>query len=68
MVDAESRPTFKELVDEFTKMSHDPGRYLVVPVCAYTFIYYLESLFIYRLRERTASTYNLISTFLDYIL
>ena len=56
MVDAESRPTFKELVDEFTKMSHDPGRYLVVPVCTYTFIYYLESLFTDRVRQSTAST------------
>ena len=32
MLDAESRPSFKELGDEFAKMSRDPGRYLVIPV------------------------------------
>ena len=31
MLDAESRPPFKELAEEFTKMSRDPGRYLVIP-------------------------------------
>jgi len=31
MLDAESRPGFKELADEFTKMARDPGRYLVIP-------------------------------------
>lgn len=31
MLDAESRPTFKELADEFAKMARDPGRYLVIP-------------------------------------
>ena len=30
MLDAESRPSFKELADEFAKMSRDPGRYLVI--------------------------------------
>ncbi|CAD6211930.1 GSCOCG00003904001-RA-CDS [Cotesia congregata] len=30
MLDAESRPTFKELADEFAKMSRDPGRYLAI--------------------------------------
>lgn len=30
-VDPEARPTFKELVDEFSKMARDPGRYLVIP-------------------------------------
>ena len=30
MVDAASRPNFQELVEEFTKMSKDPGRYLVI--------------------------------------
>jgi len=32
MVDADSRPTFTELYAEFSKMSKDPGRYLVIPV------------------------------------
>lgn len=30
MLDAESRPTFKELAEEFAKMARDPGRYLVI--------------------------------------
>ncbi|KAF5302681.1 hypothetical protein FQA39_LY10177 [Lamprigera yunnana] len=30
MLDAESRPGFKELADDFTKMTRDPGRYLVI--------------------------------------
>ncbi|XP_059470007.1 epidermal growth factor receptor isoform X2 [Neocloeon triangulifer] len=30
MIDADSRPAFKELADEFAKMSRDPGRYLVI--------------------------------------
>ncbi|KAG1701737.1 Epidermal growth factor receptor [Nymphon striatum] len=31
MLDAESRPSFKELAEEFGKMTQDPVRYLVVP-------------------------------------
>ena len=31
MLDAESRPGFKELAEEFAKMSRDPGRFLVIP-------------------------------------
>lgn len=30
MIDAESRPSFAELMSEFAKMSRDPGRYLVI--------------------------------------
>jgi len=30
MLDAESRPTFTELANEFSKMARDPGRYLVI--------------------------------------
>ncbi|XP_013383048.1 epidermal growth factor receptor isoform X1 [Lingula anatina] len=30
MLDAESRPSFKELHEEFSKMARDPGRYLVI--------------------------------------
>ncbi|XP_015515202.1 epidermal growth factor receptor isoform X1 [Neodiprion pinetum] len=30
MLDAESRPSFKELADDFAKMSRDPGRYLAI--------------------------------------
>jgi len=32
MLDAESRPSFYELAEEFAKMARDPGRFLVVPV------------------------------------
>ncbi len=31
LLDAEARPTFADLVKEFTKMAADPGRYLVIP-------------------------------------
>ncbi|XP_063244948.1 epidermal growth factor receptor isoform X2 [Bacillus rossius redtenbacheri] len=31
MLDAESRPSFKELAEEFARMAQDPGRYLVIP-------------------------------------
>ncbi|XP_046377160.1 epidermal growth factor receptor-like isoform X2 [Haliotis rufescens] len=30
MLDADSRPSFKELAEEFAKMARDPGRYLVI--------------------------------------
>lgn len=30
MLNAESRPSFRELADEFAKMARDPGRYLVI--------------------------------------
>uniref|UniRef100_A0A671L546 Receptor protein-tyrosine kinase n=1 Tax=Sinocyclocheilus anshuiensis TaxID=1608454 RepID=A0A671L546_9TELE len=30
MIDAESRPRFRELIAEFTKMARDPSRYLVI--------------------------------------
>uniref|UniRef100_A0A8C2J002 Receptor protein-tyrosine kinase n=1 Tax=Cyprinus carpio TaxID=7962 RepID=A0A8C2J002_CYPCA len=30
MIDAESRPRFRELISEFTKMARDPPRYLVI--------------------------------------
>ena len=32
MLDAESRPSFIELVQEFSKMARDPERYLVIKV------------------------------------
>ncbi|XP_071057368.1 epidermal growth factor receptor isoform X2 [Onthophagus taurus] len=31
VLDADSRPSFEELADDFAKMSRDPGRYLVIP-------------------------------------
>lgn len=30
MIDADSRPSFRELTEEFAKMARDPGRYLVI--------------------------------------
>lgn len=32
MIDADSRPRFRELIAEFTKMARDPSRYLVIQV------------------------------------
>lgn len=32
MIDADSRPKFRELIIEFTKMARDPQRYLVIQV------------------------------------
>ena len=32
MLDAESRPSFRELADEFAKMARDPGRYVAIEV------------------------------------
>lgn len=32
MIDADSRPKFRELIMEFTKMARDPQRYLVIQV------------------------------------
>lgn len=32
MIDADSRPKFKELAVEFTRMARDPQRYLVIQV------------------------------------
>uniref|UniRef100_A0A8C7YPP3 Receptor protein-tyrosine kinase n=1 Tax=Oryzias sinensis TaxID=183150 RepID=A0A8C7YPP3_9TELE len=34
MIDPDSRPKFKELVQEFTAMARDPPRYLVIKVCS----------------------------------
>lgn len=31
MMEADTRPSFKELADDFAKMASDPGRYLVIP-------------------------------------
>ena len=31
MLEPESRPSFKDLAEEFAKMARDPGRYLVIP-------------------------------------
>lgn len=32
MIDADSRPRFRELIAEFSKMARDPKRYLVIQV------------------------------------
>jgi epidermal growth factor receptor len=43
MLDASSRPSFKELAELFAKMARDPGRYLVIQVSTFGRVY----LFIY---------------------
>lgn len=35
MIDADSRPKFKELAAEFSRMARDPQRYLVIQVCTF---------------------------------
>lgn len=35
MIDADSRPKFKELAAEFSRMARDPQRYLVIQVSTY---------------------------------
>lgn len=38
MLDADSRPSFDELTDEFAKMARDPGRYLVISVSIFKYL------------------------------
>lgn len=38
MIDADSRPKFKELAAEFCRMARDPQRYLVIQVCGHAFL------------------------------
>lgn len=33
MIDPDSRPRFKDLVNDFTVMARDPPRYVVIQVC-----------------------------------
>lgn len=35
MIDADSRPKFKELAAEFSRMARDPQRYLVIQVSTF---------------------------------
>lgn len=39
MIDADSRPKFKELAAEFSRMARDPQRYLVIQVGTYNLSY-----------------------------
>uniref|UniRef100_A0A9J8CRD5 Receptor tyrosine-protein kinase erbB-4 n=1 Tax=Cyprinus carpio carpio TaxID=630221 RepID=A0A9J8CRD5_CYPCA len=41
MIDADSRPRFKELAAEFSRMARDPQRYLVIQVRIRLFLYYI---------------------------
>lgn len=45
MIDADSRPRFRELIAEFSKMARDPSRYLVIQVglCLTTYWAHIES-------------------------
>uniref|UniRef100_A0A8C2BZM1 Receptor tyrosine-protein kinase erbB-4 n=1 Tax=Cyprinus carpio TaxID=7962 RepID=A0A8C2BZM1_CYPCA len=42
MIDADSRPRFKELAAEFSRMARDPQRYLVIQVRIRLFLYYMS--------------------------
>lgn len=37
MIDPESRPKFKNLVNDFSLMARDPPRYVVIQVCEHVF-------------------------------
>jgi hypothetical protein len=39
MIDADSRPKFKELAAEFSRMARDPQRYLVIQVSTLDFAF-----------------------------
>ncbi len=42
MIDADSRPRFKELTAEFSRMARDPQRYLVIQVRILLSLYYIS--------------------------
>lgn len=42
MIDADSRPKFKELAAEFSRMARDPQRYLVIQVSGLNSFYFLS--------------------------
>lgn len=52
MIDADSRPRFRELIAEFTKMARDPSRYLVIQVWLFWFVLNSHLPF-FSLREQT---------------
>lgn len=35
MIDPDSRPRFRDLVNDFTSMARDPPRYVVIQVCVF---------------------------------
>uniref|UniRef100_A0A9J8D4S5 Receptor protein-tyrosine kinase n=1 Tax=Cyprinus carpio carpio TaxID=630221 RepID=A0A9J8D4S5_CYPCA len=45
MIDADSRPRFKELAAEFSRMARDPQRYLVIQVGIHILTFYLKFIF-----------------------
>lgn len=40
MIDPESRPKFKDLVQDFSLMARDPFRYLVIKVIVKSMLFY----------------------------
>lgn len=42
MIDADSRPKFRELIIEFSKMARDPQRYLVIQVPGHSLNFHWE--------------------------
>lgn len=57
MIDADSRPKFKELAAEFCRMARDPQRYLVIQVCSECIHF-----------QTTSSKHDLLRYFLSYPL
>lgn len=54
MIDADSRPRFRELIAEFTKMARDPSRYLVIQVR----LFCLKSTIFFKSRKHLALKYE----------
>lgn len=44
MIDADSRPKFRELILEFSKMARDPQRYLVIQVPGQSWFFHCQNL------------------------
>lgn len=63
MLDADSRPNFIELAEEFAKMARDPGRYLVIQVKLIKLTLSLPPLLIVHLYVRMFNNAHLFSSY-----
>lgn len=59
MIDADSRPKFKELAAEFTRMARDPQRYLVIQVGELMVLEYV--CYLYSVSSVTVSVFHIES-------
>lgn len=59
MIDADSRPKFKELAAEFTRMARDPQRYLVIQVGKLMVMEYV--CYLYSVSSVTVSVFHIES-------